>query len=938
MTCVWPEDVRVSYLSRAMEILNIQLLEEACVVQMVQRAAASGSVLRILTSSAQRTQNFEVRGVIQSGTIYNEPFTAAGLTGSGQIVGVSDSGLNDLSCFLVDNSGAYDTINTDRSGTLQTSRRKVIQYTSSADGLDYRGGHGTHVAATILGSSVSSHSQMNGMAPGAKIVFLDCGDNNYIGTLSVPALYNKVFTPAYESGARVHANSWKDGDSGYGTYSYDVDHFTSDYDDFLAIFAAGNTGGYGASSVTAPSNSKNALSVGASEVRDLESDEVVTERTVAWFSGMGPTHDGRMKPDIIAPGSFVMSAFSGSPATLKDSLSSHSTSAATTCAAITGVGTSMSCPVAAGAALLIRQYFSDSSFWSSLCNSAYSQCQSGAFDPSGYLVKAVILHSGIAMHRYSTTDFDFKSTVSSKYLDDPPDSIQGYGGLTLSNVLPLKSGNGLSSSLDLIVFDAMEIEDYTTISWTITMSSSTSEPLKATICWYDPPSANGMTSRLLYHNLDLKVETPNGAVYWGNKVSGGDTYNTNEQIYIANAGCYSGSCEYKLYVSTYVLSEADVQKFALVITTSGTLSSFSSTTQSQSVSEVEMENSNTVSNYTAEFAEADLDTDFFSSWKLFHEDTSTEDNEESDKNEDSSADNESETQQEESGNTGSETEEMEEDSSASGQASSVSTTSMSTSQSSSSSSGSTTSATATVTIPETSMKCSTSSSGSISSDLVTLSPVSLSFTGHLKDVTMNLVVDSSTSSSSNNNQIDGFYAFIYAILITAPNGNSAQIGGYSNYPLTDNFYQREWPRSWCRYHTAGNTFTATRDVQSAGLSGSGSWTIQTTLAYSRSVSAKNYQGSIVMKFTSKSSSGGYSAEESDLSSSGFQMQQFPGVSGSQKSSMNRHMMQLDIIIVLVALCTVLFGVIYSYTLYKKMRKHVKQENDKSDAPSAHGLL
>ena len=66
------------------------------------------------------------------------------------------------------------------------------------------------------------------------------GDNNYIGSLSVPELYDTVFGAAYKSGVRVHTNSWKDGSSAYGTFSYDVDSFSYDKGDFLAVFASGN--------------------------------------------------------------------------------------------------------------------------------------------------------------------------------------------------------------------------------------------------------------------------------------------------------------------------------------------------------------------------------------------------------------------------------------------------------------------------------------------------------------------------------------------------------------------------------------------------------------------------------------------------------------------------------------------------------------------------
>ena len=165
----------VAYLSRSVELGGLDVMAEECVVQLVTRAAASPTVLRVLVSSVQRTQNFEVRGLIQSGSVGFVPYHDAGLTGTNQVVGIVDSGLNDLSCFLVDSSNAYASINTDRSGTLQSLRRKVIKYTSSADSLDYLGGHGTHVASIIAGSSITGMKKMSGMAPDAKIVFLDAG-------------------------------------------------------------------------------------------------------------------------------------------------------------------------------------------------------------------------------------------------------------------------------------------------------------------------------------------------------------------------------------------------------------------------------------------------------------------------------------------------------------------------------------------------------------------------------------------------------------------------------------------------------------------------------------------------------------------------------------------------------------------------------------------
>ncbi len=49
---------------------------------------------------------------------------------------------------------------------------------------------------------------------------------------------------------------------------------------------------------------KNTVSVGASETTYQSTDIGY----VAYYSSIGPTYDGRIKPDIIAPGSTIQSA------------------------------------------------------------------------------------------------------------------------------------------------------------------------------------------------------------------------------------------------------------------------------------------------------------------------------------------------------------------------------------------------------------------------------------------------------------------------------------------------------------------------------------------------------------------------------------------------------------------------------------------------------
>ena len=81
-------------------------------------------------------------------------------------------------------------------------------------------------------------------------------------------------------------------------------------------------------------------------------------------------------------------------------------------------GTSMATPVTAGNALLIRQFFLDSAFWSSVCPASDAFCM--AFSPSSALVKACLLTSGTPVARYSIPGYDYFTKIPSQLLGSPP--------------------------------------------------------------------------------------------------------------------------------------------------------------------------------------------------------------------------------------------------------------------------------------------------------------------------------------------------------------------------------------------------------------------------------------------------------------------------------------------------------------------------------------
>jgi len=251
-----------------------------------------------------------------------------GLTGTGQIVGVADSGLD-----IGVNDG---TLHPDFQGAVLSAYG--LGAGRNGDWSDQYG-HGTHVSGSVLGRGTASGGTYKGVAHDAQIVFQSVLSSD--GSLSgIPADLNDLFSTPYDDGARIHSNSWgAPVSSAYTVDSQAADQFMWDHKDMLLVFAAGNSGadeddgGIGdgivdTDSLCSPGTAKNALTVGASEnersgaalldtytwyVFGFYSDPLYSDPTtdnpngMAAFSSRGPCDDGRMKPDVVAPGTFIAS-------------------------------------------------------------------------------------------------------------------------------------------------------------------------------------------------------------------------------------------------------------------------------------------------------------------------------------------------------------------------------------------------------------------------------------------------------------------------------------------------------------------------------------------------------------------------------------------------------------------------------------------------------
>lgn len=91
-----------------------------------------------------KTSNVIGSGIVQSGQTDYKPFYDAGLDGKGQIIALSDTGIDLNNCYFYDSK-----VSTPQDGSVQYNARKVIQYVSFTDNSDYIGGHGSKLTRTV---------------------------------------------------------------------------------------------------------------------------------------------------------------------------------------------------------------------------------------------------------------------------------------------------------------------------------------------------------------------------------------------------------------------------------------------------------------------------------------------------------------------------------------------------------------------------------------------------------------------------------------------------------------------------------------------------------------------------------------------------------------------------------------------------------------------
>ncbi len=440
-----------------------------------------------------------------------EVWDTHGLYGQGQIIGVADTGLDQGSTSPASLHDDFEDGN---------GNSRVLQiFDRVGDGAnDVRTGHGTHVAGSVLGNgdlsgaTPSTHTYPNtshaGAAPEASLVFQAVEDNG-TGELSGLADLNGLFTQAANAGAKIHNNSW--GSNVEGMYSSDsmiLDQFVWDNPDFSVLVAGGNDGVDADSdglvdlySMGAPATAKNAITVGASEnnqsafnafswsgyVSPIGTDSPADNPAgLAPFSSRGPTLDGRYKPDIVAPGTFIAST--------RSSMSSSTGWFPIDDDYMYNGGTSMATPIAAGGTAIIRQYFEDNE----------------NITPSAALIKASLVNGTVDI-----SPGQYGTGATQEIPDARPNNVAGWGRIDIEQSIFPTAPRVMTYTDETTGLDTSETHTY---NYYI---DSSDQPFNITLNWSDYPGA--LTSNgSLVNDLDLKLEKPDGSfVYPNNPIKHG---------------------------------------------------------------------------------------------------------------------------------------------------------------------------------------------------------------------------------------------------------------------------------------------------------------------------------------------------------------------------------------------------------------------------------
>ena len=199
-------------------------------------------------------------------------------------------------------------------------------------------GHGTHIAGIIAGAGIDSGGRYHGVAPGCSLIslkVLDHRGNGYASDVLAGLKWIRDHREEYNIRI-VNISVGSFSRRGMSEESALVKGVDAAWDAGLVVVVAAGNNGPGQRTITTPGISRKVITVGCSD--DYKEVDVAGNRMTD-YSGRGPTNACILKPDIVAPGSNIVSCANRSGSYTRKS------------------GTSMSTPLVSGAvALLLEKY------------------------------------------------------------------------------------------------------------------------------------------------------------------------------------------------------------------------------------------------------------------------------------------------------------------------------------------------------------------------------------------------------------------------------------------------------------------------------------------------------------------------------------------------------------------------------------------------------
>ena len=499
--------------------------------------AAVDSVRTIEAAPNRVLFNDVARNILDAEIVLND----TQYQGSGQVVAVGDTGFDKGN--LADVHPAF------------TGRVKDLIDIGRQSLTNDTAGHGTHVCGSILGGSIpgSSQSSVRGIAPKAELVVQSLLNEKkgLFPTRESGRIYplTKLFTEPYEKyHACIHSNSWgaewddADGQRPYDDLSKEIDTCVWKNPELLICFAAGNDGARQRTpTLGSEAASKNVLTIGATEstrpsfgaTLDPSKKSANDATEVSFYSSRGPTKEQRIKPDVVAPGTTILSTKSRDAP--KDSSYGNSPDPLLTYSS----GTSMATPLVAGCATILREVL----------------LKNGVEKPSAALIKALLINGAFSFHHAHSGNEGFgRVNLKNSIIIPGTDSNAGFlMGEPLTDRDERKSidvsiparAPAVASSSNNDTVDALRV----------TPPGGKGVTLKATLVYTDAPGAR------LQNDLNLIVTTSDGARRNGN-MGTSDKYDTSNNVeQVVWRGIPAGNA--KITVRAQRVT-SDAQDFALV--------------------------------------------------------------------------------------------------------------------------------------------------------------------------------------------------------------------------------------------------------------------------------------------------------------------------------------------------------------------------------------